>query len=65
MGGVVSWLKNNDAGRLRLSKKRVQRSWEVGDLSANKVQVDKANSAKRVIGDARNITLEEVLISIS
>jgi hypothetical protein len=53
MGGIAS--------RLR---RRVVGPREVGDLGANKVQADKAHAAGRGIGDARNIALEEVPISI-
>jgi hypothetical protein len=36
-------------------------SRQVRNLSANQVQVDKANAAWSGIGDSRNITLEEAL----
>jgi hypothetical protein len=60
-----SFLSRLPSGGLRFSKRRVVGLREEGVLSANKVQLDKAHAATRGIGDARNITLEEVPISIS
>ncbi|XP_047065075.1 putative ubiquitin-like-specific protease 1B [Lolium rigidum] len=44
----------------RVYKKAVEGLREVGDLSANQVQADKADAARRGIGDWTNIRSEEV-----
>lgn len=51
--------KRTDDGGLGVRKRRDQGLREVRDLSANRVQADKANVARRGIGDVSNITLEE------
>ncbi|KAM0922052.1 hypothetical protein ACQ4PT_006420 [Festuca glaucescens] len=51
--------RSTDDRGLRVYKRPVEGLREVGDLSANQVQADKANAARRGIGDATNIRLEE------
>jgi hypothetical protein len=48
-----------DDGGLRVYKTPVEGLRDVRDLSANQVQADKTNAARRGIGDATNIRLEE------
>ncbi|KAK1677985.1 hypothetical protein QYE76_038833 [Lolium multiflorum] len=52
--------KSTDDGGLRVYGRPVEGLREVGDLSANQVQADNANAARRGIGDWTNIRLEEV-----
>lgn len=51
--------KRADDGGLRVRKRCDQGLREVRDLSANRVQADKASAARWDIGDVSNITLEE------
>ena len=59
MGCFVSrLLGNTDDGGLRASTRHVKRSREEGDVSADMVQVE-TNAARRRIGDASDITMDE------
>ncbi|XP_037488753.1 ubiquitin-like-specific protease 1A [Triticum dicoccoides] len=63
MGHYISRLlreTRTGEGGSRVRKRRDKGLREVIDLSANRVQADKANPARWGIGDVSNITLEEV-----
>ncbi|KAE8808253.1 Sentrin-specific protease 1 [Hordeum vulgare] len=61
MGQLISLLRRDstDEGGSRVRQRRGKGLREVIDLSANRVQADKANAARWDIGDVSNITLEE------
>ncbi|KAM3371871.1 hypothetical protein ACQJBY_018988 [Aegilops geniculata] len=62
MGHLLSRLlrESTDEGGSRVRKRRNKGLREVIDLTANRVQADKANAARWGIGDVSSITLEEV-----
>ncbi|KAF6999452.1 hypothetical protein CFC21_015480 [Triticum aestivum] len=62
MGHLLSRLlrESTDEGGSRVRKRRGKGLREVIDLSANRIQANKASASRRDIGDVSNITLEEV-----
>ncbi|XP_048554728.1 ubiquitin-like-specific protease 1A [Triticum urartu] len=62
MGHLLSRLlrESTDEGGSRVRKRRGKGLREVIDLSASRVQADKASASRRDIGDVSNITLEKV-----